>query len=93
MVPDLVLVFSTFWVPIETFNFFFSLFYIFHRNWTSDKMLEFNGFVSRTHKHSSSKPTVFGFAGNFMPSHNMHFFFKKNRRSLLWVMLFCIYVF
>ena len=93
MVPDLVLVFSTFWVPIETLKFFFSLFYIFHRNWTSDKMLEFNGFVSRTHKHSSSKPTVFGFAGNFMPSHNMHFFFKKNRRSLLWVMLFCIYVF
>ena len=77
MVPDLVLVFSTFWVPFETLKFFFSLFYIFHRNWTSDKMLEFNGFVSRTHKHSSRRPTVFGLAGNFMPSHNMHFFFQE----------------
>ena len=77
-------------------TYFDILSYIVHRNWTSDKMLGFMlsyVFVFITHKHCSSRPVCLALLAISFLNIKCFFFFYQENRSLLWIMLSCMYVF
>ena len=97
VMPHLVLESPLSGLPLKHIYYVF-LSYIVHRNWTSDKMLGFMlsyVFVFITHKHCSNRPVCLALlAISFLNIKCFFFFFfNQENRSLLWIMLSCIYVF